>query len=164
MWDCTRMVDPFLHLLHLGRGLLWHPYRVEHLRLCIPIVSENTEIESSCREIEVRLEGLRMSNILWVEWTSIWLIGHGLGVRQWQLLTSHFSRISGQFLRISSRVYNAGGAVSSARPLVISHCTKQVMIPHLARTSRPQGQATTAKQMWKEITKTGGKKDSPVIT
>lgn len=36
-------------------------------------------------------------------------------------LTSHFSRISGQFLRISRRVYNAGGAVSSARPLIISH-------------------------------------------
>jgi hypothetical protein len=35
-------------------------------------------------------------------------------------LTSHFSRISGQFLRISRRVYNAGGAVSSARPLFVS--------------------------------------------
>jgi hypothetical protein len=44
-------------------------------------------------------------------------------------LTSHFSRISGQFLRISSRVYNAGGAVSRARPLIISHQLKRFHCP-----------------------------------
>ena len=44
-------------------------------------------------------------------------------------LTSHFSRISGQFLRISRRVYNAGGAVSSARPLIISHQIKRFHRP-----------------------------------
>jgi hypothetical protein len=43
-------------------------------------------------------------------------------------LTSHFSRISGQFLRISRRVNSAGGAVSSARPLVISDLPRLVLV------------------------------------
>lgn len=38
--------------------------------------------------------------------------GHGL--------TSHFLRISGQYLLISIKVYKAGGAVSSALPLQYS--------------------------------------------
>jgi len=111
-----------------------------------------------------------LKTIGWLSCLSVeWISKRGSEQRferwQWQRLTSHFSRISGQFLRISSRVYNAGGAVSSARPLMISACTKQVMISHLARISRPQGQTTAAKQMWKEIIKTcGEKKDSPVIT
>ena len=152
MLDCTRMVDPFLPLWHLGTELWWHPYRVEHLRLCIPFVSEINGMEFVRKKdhmmADIFIDG---SNIETRHWTWTWLW-------RWQWLTSHFSRISGQFLRISSRVYNAGGAVSSARPLVISDCTKQVMISHLASPSRPQGQATAAKQMWTEMTKTCGEK------
>jgi len=51
-------------------------------------------------------------------------------------LTSHLSRISGQFLRISRRVYNAGGAVSRALPLIISNQPYQPGQSHSGRVPR----------------------------